>query len=179
MGCVCVDLMIQFPVPGAFFGFVLMARFYHYSVVTTLHPLQILPVILIDDDTDDLQFMQDGLQKLCERQILCFSDPLVALSHLQDDASHAYSIICDLHMPKLDGYEMREKMLADEKLINASPFFLLSSVITEREIRKMSLLKVHHCYTKAYNEEQLLVNLNHMLSCTAAFYNGHLNYRDV
>lgn len=148
-----------------------MACFYQYKYVTTLHSGKPFPIILIDDDTDDLQFMEDGLMKLmCEHTVLCFHDPFEALYHLQHKDSIAYSIVCDVHMPKLDGYAIRKKMLEGKSIINNSPFFLMSAGITERETNQMRLLQIRHCYTKAFTDEQSLTNLRHMLCLTADFY---------
>lgn len=128
------------------------------------------PIILIDDDEDDLELMREGLIKLqCRHPLIIYYKPFEALAHLQLEGTNAHMIACDVHMPLVNAYALREIMLLQNRPVNQVPFFVISSAITDNEIMHMPALQIHHHYIKPLTEKELLNNLNHMLSYASSY----------
>ncbi len=62
------------------------------------------PIILIDDDPDDLEMMQDALNVIDpEREVIAFSEPEEFLSFVRSTGKVFLFILSDINMSKMDG----------------------------------------------------------------------------
>ena len=72
------------------------------------------PVIVIEDDLDDQEFLKIVFDKLNYiNEIKYFSDGQEALNYLNQTAVVPFLILSDINMPKLDGFELRRKLKTD------------------------------------------------------------------
>src|SRR3954469_10662682 len=68
------------------------------------------PVIIIEDDRDDQDFLTEIFQKLnYQNKILFFFDGERALEHINTSDELPFLVLSDINMPKLDGFALREK----------------------------------------------------------------------
>ena len=70
-----------------------------------------LKVMLVDDSPDTLTTLSQGLRRQA-LNVSAFSDPQYALSEFKPD--YYDMVILDLSMPRLNGFELAEKILAKD-----------------------------------------------------------------
>ena len=94
------------------------------------------PVIVIEDDRDDQEFLVEIFQKLnYQNEILFFSDGEEALKHINETNDLPFLILSDINMPKLNGFALREKLRMDEKLSNKCiPYLFFSTAVNQKSV---------------------------------------------
>ena len=122
------------------------------------------PIILIDDDDDDLSFIVDSVQALgIKNQILTFKDGQKAFDYLIKHDVVPFLILCDINMPQMDGFELRKKINAELLLtLKSTPFIFLTTSSNHVEINKAYLLNIQGYFTKPDSIEgiqQMLKNI--------------------
>ena len=75
------------------------------------------PVIIIEDDEDDQEFLSTIFKKLnYPNEIIFFFDGKSALDYLNNPSIVPFIILSDINMPKLSGFELRAKLKTDAAL---------------------------------------------------------------
>ena len=94
------------------------------------------PVIVIEDDPDDQDFLTEIFQNLnYQNKILFFFDGEQALDHINATDDLPFLILSDINMPKLNGFALREKLRTDEKLSNKCiPYLFFSTAINQKSV---------------------------------------------
>jgi CheY-like chemotaxis protein len=94
------------------------------------------PVIVIEDDADDQDFLTEIFRKLnYQNKILFFFDGEEALAHINESDDLPFLILSDINMPKLNGFQLREKLKLDEKLSNKCiPYLFFSTALNQRTV---------------------------------------------
>lgn len=94
------------------------------------------PVIVIEDDTDDQEFLAEIFKKLnYQNKILFFLDGELALKHINETDDLPFLILSDINMPKLNGFALREKLRTDERLSNKCiPYLFFSTAADQRSV---------------------------------------------
>ena len=94
------------------------------------------PVIIIEDDPDDQGFLTEIFLKLNYRnKILFFFDGEQALEHINTTDDLPFLILSDINLPKLNGFELREKLRTDEKLSNKCiPYLFFSTAVNQKSV---------------------------------------------
>lgn len=87
------------------------------------------PIIIIEDDQEDQEFMKDAIAELSfTNEIIIFSDAEKALTFLTTTAVEPFIIFSDVNMPKLGGMELRTKLHEHDDLrVKAIPFIFLTT----------------------------------------------------
>src|SRR6186713_24300 len=85
------------------------------------------PVIIIEDDADDQDFLTEIFKKLnYPNKILFFFDGEEALD---------FMILSDINLPKLNGFQLREKLKMDEKLnVKCIPYLFFSTAANQKAV---------------------------------------------
>jgi len=92
------------------------------------------PIIIIEDDTDDQEFLADAFADLeYQNEIIFFGDGEQALDYLQGTTIEPFIIFSDINMPKLNGMELRAKVHENEDLRLKSIPYLFFSTVAEQE----------------------------------------------
>lgn len=94
------------------------------------------PVIIIEDDTDDQDFLTEIFHKLnYPNKILFFCDGEDALNHINSGTEAPFLILSDINMPKLDGFALREKLRMDTRLSNKCiPYLFFSTALNQKSV---------------------------------------------
>lgn len=94
------------------------------------------PVIVIEDDVDDQEFLTEIFLKLNYRnKIMFFSDGQEALDYLNTSNVLPFLILSDINMPKLNGFALREKLKTDLKLSNKCiPYLFFSTAANQSSV---------------------------------------------
>ena len=79
------------------------------------------------------------------------------------------AVISDLRMPKLNGYELLERLrLSKLRRLQQMPFILVSGEETEEERARACALGVSDFVTKGAGSAEILARLNHLLALSSA-----------
>lgn len=94
------------------------------------------PIIIIEDDADDQEFLTEIFQKLnYQNKILFFFDGQEALDHINASDELPFLILSDINMPKLNGFALREKLKTDSKLSNKCiPYLFFSTALNQKSV---------------------------------------------
>lgn len=115
-----------------------------------MNSLRSNPIVFIDDDTEDLELMKEMAIELCfPNQIITFNKPEAALDFLLKSGITPLFIISDINMPKLTGFQLRDKLLNAGAIVKDIPFLLFSTSRTEIEVSHAEELQVLRFYKKS------------------------------
>lgn len=94
------------------------------------------PVIVIEDDADDQEFLMDVFRKLnYQNKILFFYDGQEALDYINRSEEPPFLILSDINLPKLDGFALREKLKTDSRLSNKCiPYLFFSTASSQKAV---------------------------------------------
>lgn len=94
------------------------------------------PVIIIEDDADDQDFLTEIFRKLnYQNRILFFFDGQEALDYLNSSDELPFLILSDINMPKLDGFALRAKLRTDSNLSNKCiPYLFFSTALNQKSV---------------------------------------------
>lgn len=92
------------------------------------------PIIIIEDDEDDQDFLTEIFHKLnYPNKVVFFFDGQEALDHIRSSSEPPFLILSDINMPKLNGFELREKLKTDSKLSNKCIPYLFFSTASDQK----------------------------------------------
>ena len=99
------------------------------------------PIIIIDNDLDDLDLIGDALHSIkVNNKILLFSRATEFLKYMREDNESAFFILCDINMPNMDGIELFKLISADSYLsTNCFPFLFFSTSAGHNQIDKKTM----------------------------------------
>lgn len=92
------------------------------------------PIIIIEDDPDDQEFISAVFDELrYKNEIIFFGDGEKALEYLTRTTIEPFIIFSDINMPKLNGIELRAKVHENEDLRMKSIPYLFFSTVAEQQ----------------------------------------------
>ena len=96
------------------------------------------PVLIVDNDADDKVFLQDAWKELKFPYPLIFlSSGDEVLNYLRSEKTVPFLILCDVNLPKMNGFELKEKILENTTANHKSiPFVFWSSEVSKTQIEK-------------------------------------------
>jgi len=75
------------------------------------------PIIVIEDDLDDQEILTEIFKRLdYPNEVLFYADGNEALEYLNRDDTQPFLVLSDINMPKIDGFELRNKIFCNEQL---------------------------------------------------------------
>jgi CheY-like chemotaxis protein len=115
------------------------------------------PILIVDGDKDEWEFLQNAWEGLeYPNQLIFFSDAEEVLSYLKKEKIIPFLIICDVNLHKMNGFELKKKLLEDN-LINykSIPFVFFSNTATKAQIEKSYELGTNGFFIKGKNIEEI------------------------
>jgi len=108
------------------------------------------PVLIVNDDTDDQEFLQDAWKQLqYENPLIFFTKGEEVIRYLESEKTTPFLILCDVNLPRMDGFELKEKLLEDDLTNYKSiPFLFWSSEVSKAQIEKAYNLGVNGFFVK-------------------------------
>ncbi len=87
------------------------------------------PIIIIDDDPDDLEIFQEGFKELgVDNEIIVFTDGNKFYDYISRTDRKSFFIFCDINMHKINGFDLKKKIFDNEELrLKCIPFLMLST----------------------------------------------------
>ncbi|HEX8675728.1 MAG TPA: response regulator [Segetibacter sp.] len=115
------------------------------------------PILIVDGDKDEWEFLQNAWEGLeYPNQLIFFSDAEEVLSYLQKEKITPFLIICDVNLHKMNGFELKKKLVEDN-LVNykSIPFVFFSNTATKAQIEKSYDLGSNGFFIKGKNIEEI------------------------
>ena len=108
------------------------------------------PIIIIEDDADDQEILQEIFDKLdYKNKIIFFADGNDALEFLNKTDTQPFLILSDINMPKINGFELRNKVFTNEQLhIKCIPYLFFSTTATKKAVIDAYALSVQGFFVK-------------------------------
>jgi CheY-like chemotaxis protein len=131
------------------------------------------PVIIIEDDKDDELLLTEVFAKLgYPNELKFFGDGQSALDYLNQTDIVPFLILSDINLPKLDGFELRNKVKMDAKLqLKCIPYLFFSTASSQRAVIDAYSLSVQGFFVKqdtiAELEKTIQVIMEYWKRCAA------------
>jgi CheY-like chemotaxis protein len=119
--------------------------------------MQSQAVWIIDNDLDDQEVLKDVWKELkLPNELIFLKDAEEAFRTLEQVTIAPFIIICELNLPGLNGFDLRQKMLdRNKKRFKSVPFIFWATQASEQQIVKAYDLAVHGLFIKDPNFNEL------------------------
>ena len=120
---------------------------------------------VIDDDGEDHELIEEIIKELkFKNPLKFFNGAKSMLNALDKEDSAPFIIICDVNLPGMDGFQLREKLLATpSNKFHSVPFIFWSTQASEAQIRKAFDLRAHGFFIKDARYEDWKVSFTHII----------------
>lgn len=108
------------------------------------------PIIVIEDDEDDQEILVEIFQRLgYENKIVYFMDGNKALEFLNRTDVQPFLILSDINMPKIDGFQLRNKIFTNEQLqTKCIPYLFFTTGANKKAVVDAYALSVQGFFIK-------------------------------
>lgn len=115
------------------------------------------PIIIIEDDGDDIAIFQEAYDKLnYENELVFFESAHKAYNFLNDTDIIPFLIISDINMPMMDGFELRDKIRSNAELkLKTIPYLFFTTASNEKAVVQAYNLSVQGFFTKPETIQEL------------------------
>lgn len=119
------------------------------------------PILIVDDDNDDRQLLQEAWQELGYPNALhFFNNADEVLDYLYKEQVVPFLILCDVNIPKMDGFAFKEKLVEDTEMNYRSiPFVFWSSEVSNKQIQRAYDLGVNGFFVKGNTFDEIKQSL--------------------
>jgi CheY-like chemotaxis protein len=96
------------------------------------------PIFIVDDDIDDREILEDAWRELeFKNPLKFFKNGEDVISHLKKEPTVPFLIISEFDLPKMNGYELKKKLLEHKSTnFKSIPFVFLSASASQHHIEK-------------------------------------------
>ena len=124
------------------------------------------PVLIVDDDSDDRQLLEDAWQEIgFPNELIFFNTGEEVLHHLHTEKSVPFLILCDVNIPRMDGFALKAKLLEDTTMNYKSiPFVFWSSEVSNKQIQQAYDLGVNGFFVKGNTFEEIKQSLQDIVN---------------
>jgi len=115
------------------------------------------PIIIIEDDVDDQQILTEVFKELQYPNVLhFFNDGDEALAHLSNANEKAFLILSDVNLPRLNGFELREKIYNNEALrLKCIPYLFFTTAVSHEAVVTAYSQSVQGFFIKPHSYDKL------------------------
>ena len=115
------------------------------------------PIVIIEDDTDDQNILTDIFQELnYENELIFFGDGIQALDYLTNTDIEPFLVLSDINMPKLNGMELREKIINNEDLrMKSIPYLFFSTSAEQNHVIDAYSRSIQGFFIKPHSYDNL------------------------
>ena len=115
------------------------------------------PIVIIEDDSDDQEILIDIFKNLnYQKDIIYFSDGEEALKYLINTDVKPFLILSDVNMPKLSGFELKEKININENLnLKCIPYLFFTTASSKKAIMDAYSQSVQGFFVKPNSFDKL------------------------
>jgi len=115
------------------------------------------PIVVIEDDPDDQEVLVEIFQKLgYVNKIIYFHDGNEALAYLNKSDVQPFIILSDINMPRISGFELRNKVFASEQLqTKCIPYLFFTTSANKKSVIDAYTLSVQGFFVKPASMQAL------------------------
>ena len=108
------------------------------------------PIIVIEDDVEDQEVLMEIFNTLgYANKIRFFADGNEALEFLNSTNIHPFLILSDINMPKINGFELREKVFTNMQLqTKCIPYLFFTTSANKKAVTDAYAMSVQGFFTK-------------------------------
>src|SRR5918993_3067581 len=108
------------------------------------------PIIVIEDDIDDQEILIGIFEKLgYKNEIVYFTDGNLALEYLNNTDVQPFLILSDINMPRINGFELRNKIFTNEMLqTKCIPYLFFTTGATKKAVVDAYAMSVQGFFLK-------------------------------
>ena len=105
---------------------------------------------IIDDDEEDHDMIREIFVEMNLRhELVFFKEAENLVAHLENITTSPFIIFCDVNLPRINGFELREILLSrPERRFHSVPFIFWSTQASEQQITKAFDLAAHGFFVK-------------------------------
>ena len=120
------------------------------------------PILIVDDDTDDWEFLEEAWKELeFTNQLKFFKNAKEVLNYLKEEEVIPFLIISDVNLPGQDGFQLKKKLLEDDTMNYKSiPFVFFSNSASDEQVKKSFDLGSNGFFIKGKNIQEIKNNLS-------------------
>lgn len=114
-------------------------------------------IIIIEDDEEDRLILEEVFVSLeCRNERKYFEDGASALDYFTTTDDQPFLILSDINMPKLSGFELREKLHNDAKLqLRCIPYLFFSTASDQKMVINAYSLSAQGFFVKQSSLKEL------------------------
>ena len=115
------------------------------------------PIVVIEDDPDDKEILVEIFKNLdFKNPIVYFADGEEALQYLVDTKIKPFLILSDINMPRLSGFELRQKIHTNEDLnLKCIPYLFFTTTSTQQAVVDAYSQSVQGFFVKGNTQDKL------------------------
>jgi CheY-like chemotaxis protein len=115
------------------------------------------PIVVIEDDMEDQQMLAEIFKKLnFPNKVMFFSDGNDALEYLNSTSDQPFLILSDINMPRMDGFEVRNRICTNEKLsLKCIPYLFFTTGVDKKAVHDAYSMSVQGFFIKPSSMEGL------------------------
>ena len=115
------------------------------------------PIMIIDDDRDDRELLEETFSILnYPNPVIFFSNGNDALKYLLETNTPPVLIISDINMPKINGFQIREKINSNQQLQNLQiPYVFFTTAAQKAAVMDAYSLSDQGFFTKPNSMQDL------------------------
>jgi len=115
------------------------------------------PIVVIEDDVDDQEILDEIFKNLnYKNPVIYFTDSEEALQFLIETKIKPFLILSDINMPKLTGFELRQKVHTNEDLnLKCIPYLFFTTTSAQKAIVDAYSQSVQGFFIKANSSDKL------------------------
>lgn len=123
-------------------------------------------IIVIEDDHDDQELFSEVFKKLeTLNKVLFFDDGFSALEYLQTPGIEPFLIISDINLPRLNGFELRERVFTNKELSKKCiPYIFFTTAVNRESVVNAYAFSAQGFFIKPTNFAELLEDLRSILT---------------
>ena len=108
------------------------------------------PIIVIEDDLEDQQILGEIFKNLnFPNKVIFFSDGGDAIAYLNETEEQPFLILSDINMPKMDGFEVRNRIVTNEKLsLKCIPYLFFTTGVDKKAVHDAYAMSVQGFFIK-------------------------------
>lgn len=115
------------------------------------------PIIVIEDDMDDQQVLDEIFKNLnFPNKVIFFSDGVDAIEYLNTTKEQPFLILSDINMPKMDGFEVRNRIYKNENWnLKNIPYLFFTTGVDKKSVEEAYALSVQGFFIKPGSMNEL------------------------
>ncbi|MBC7904264.1 MAG: response regulator [Gemmatimonadaceae bacterium] len=112
---------------------------------------------IIDEDMDEQDLIREVATDLkLENKFVYLTKADEVLDLLEEITEAPFLIICELHLPKMNGFKLREVILThDERKYKSVPFIFWTTQASEQQVKDAYDLSAHGFFIKEDSYEEM------------------------